>query len=225
MASFEIAYRKYILPAEGGYANVVGDKGGETYAGIARNYHPNWPGWTYIDNIKRTPDYQPDRWYFDPKRNGWFIKNNTKFPDVQYQADDFYLDWWNSQRFGEIKSQDVANLLFDYNVNSSSIAIKAIQRIVNVPVDGGMGPKTITAINASDPVKVYTALKAERKAFYDSIVKRDPTQQTFYAGWMNRIASFPDLITPTSIGVVTIGLGLALLIFFLTQKPKILSQG
>jgi lysozyme family protein len=210
MASFEIAYRKYILPSEGGYSNIPEDKGGETYAGIARNFHPNWPGWTYIDFVKKTKGP---------------IARNTKFPDVQYQVDDFYLNWWNSQRFGEIKSQDVANLLFDYNVNSSSLAIKAIQRIVNVPVDGGMGPKTIAAINASDPTKVYTALKAERKAFYDSIVKRDPTQEKFYAGWMNRIASFPDLITPTSIGVVTIGLGLALLIFFLTQKPKILSQG
>ncbi|MBX9449807.1 MAG: hypothetical protein KL787_08850, partial [Taibaiella sp.] len=26
-------------------ANVAGDRGGETYKGIARNIHPKWQGW------------------------------------------------------------------------------------------------------------------------------------------------------------------------------------
>ena len=35
---------------EGGYANVQGDKGGETYMGISRVYWPSWPGWPVIDD-------------------------------------------------------------------------------------------------------------------------------------------------------------------------------
>lgn len=35
---------------EGGYANVLGDKGGETYMGISRVYWPSWPGWPVIDD-------------------------------------------------------------------------------------------------------------------------------------------------------------------------------
>jgi lysozyme family protein len=207
MASFEPAYRTYIQPNEGGYANIVGDKGGETYAGIARNYFPNWPGWTYIDFIKKTKGP---------------IKNNAKFPDVQSQVDQFYHDWWNSKRLSEIKSQDVANLLFDYNVHSGALAIKAIQRLVNVPADGAMGSKTITAINASDPAKLHDALKAERKALLEKLSSK-PGQEQFRNGWLTRLSKFPDLVTPTSLGIlggaIVIGLG----IFFLRQK--LISQG
>lgn len=31
-----------VIKHEGYYANVIGDRGGETYMGVARNLHPNW---------------------------------------------------------------------------------------------------------------------------------------------------------------------------------------
>jgi hypothetical protein len=34
---------------EGGYGNDPSDAGGETYCGISRISHPNWPGWQFID--------------------------------------------------------------------------------------------------------------------------------------------------------------------------------
>lgn len=207
MASFETAYRKYILPNEGGYANIPGDKGGETYAGIARNYHPKWPGWTYIDFVKKTKGV---------------IKNNTKFPDVQYQVDQFYLDWWNAKRFGEIKSQEVANLLFDYNVHSSSLAIKAVQRLVKVTPDGVMGAGTLAAINATDPGKLHDALKAERTELLTTLSSK-PGQEQFRDGWLARMAKFPTLATTATVSLVGVLIGAGLLIFFL--KPKLLNQG
>jgi lysozyme family protein len=203
MASFETAYNKYIKPSEGGYSNVAQDKGKETYAGIARNYHPNWKGWTYIDFIKRTKGE---------------IKRNTMFPDIQFEVDQFYGDWWTTQRFGEIKSQEVANLLFDYNVNSSSLAIKAVQRLVGVPADGAMGPATILAINKADPAKLHDALKEERRQLYLRLLREDPTQEVFRSGWMNRIAQFPSLVvsSPISWGVV-IGIGLLVAGYYIYQ--------
>lgn len=198
MASFEIAYRKYILPNEGGYANIPGDKGGETYAGIARNYHPTWPGWTYIDFVKKTKG---------------LIKNNTKFPDVQYEVDAFYLGWWKVKRFGEINSQEVANLLFDYNVHSSSLAIKAIQRLVNVTPDGVMGAGTVAAINASDPAKLHEALKTERTALLKTLSSK-PGQEQFRDGWIARMAKFPTLTTTTTVSLAALVVGAGLLIFF-----------
>lgn len=191
MASFDIAYNTYIKPNEGGYANVPEDKGGETYAGIARNYYPNWSGWTYIDFIKRTKGS---------------IARNTKFPDIQYQVDQFYLDWWNTRRFTEIKSQEVANLLFDYNVHSGILAIKAIQRLVGVNADGAMGPATIAAINKADPAKLHDALKEERRMFLQSLIDRNPSQEVFREGWMARISKFPTMT------VATVGMGMMLLI-------------
>lgn len=44
------AYEKMIV-REGGYklTNDPTDRGGMTYAGVARNRHPNWAGWPIID--------------------------------------------------------------------------------------------------------------------------------------------------------------------------------
>lgn len=200
MASFDIAYRKYILPIEGGYNNDPDDKGGETYAGIARNFHPGWPGWTYIDFVKRTKGP---------------IKKHTKFQDIQSQVDQFYSDRWYRNYFSQIKSQEVANLLFDYHTNSESKAILAVQRILKITADGSMGPKTIAAINAADPGKLHDALKAERKIFYDAIVAKHPDQQKWYNGWMNRLDMFPDMISPTNMAIVTVAIlvGLGVMIY------------
>ena len=43
-----------VIKHEGYYANVEGDRGGETYMGVARNLHPDWEGWQYIDAYKET---------------------------------------------------------------------------------------------------------------------------------------------------------------------------
>ena len=51
MADFNLAFEKMIAD-EGGYVlhTIPGDTGGMTYAGIARNKNPNWPGWNLIDH-------------------------------------------------------------------------------------------------------------------------------------------------------------------------------
>ena len=47
MGEFEQAFEKMIRN-EGGYLlhKVSGDRGGQTYAGIARNFYPDWDGWS-----------------------------------------------------------------------------------------------------------------------------------------------------------------------------------
>ncbi len=50
--SFEEAL-DHTLQFEGGYANDPADRGGETFRGISRVSHPDWPGWAEIDHYKR----------------------------------------------------------------------------------------------------------------------------------------------------------------------------
>lgn len=207
MAIFETAYNKYIKPSEGGYSNVAQDKGGETYAGIARNYFPSWEGWAYIDFVKRT--------------KGAVIKRNTMFPDIDGQVTQFYRDWWTTRRFSEIKSQELANLLFDFNVNSNTQAIKTIQRLVGVTADGAMGPGTIAAINSADPAKLHDALKEERRKFYEYLLKKDPTQEVFRDGWMARVASFPSLVVTSSATWIVVGLGLLIAGYFIFNSKTV----
>jgi hypothetical protein len=50
MADFNPAFEK-MLHDEGGMqlTNIPGDRGGMTYAGIARNANPQWAGWNLVD--------------------------------------------------------------------------------------------------------------------------------------------------------------------------------
>ena len=51
MADFEKCF-EIMINLEGGYTlhNVKEDNGGLTYAGIAYNSHPDWIGWSKIEN-------------------------------------------------------------------------------------------------------------------------------------------------------------------------------
>lgn len=211
MADFLTAYRTYIEPNEGGYSNVPQDKGGETYAGIARAFHPKWEGWTIIDMKKS-------------RYKDGVIPRNTKFPDIQFLVERFYRDMWDRNYFGQIHSQDIANLLFDYYVHSGSYAVKAIQKLAGAVTDGVMGPKTIQAINTyPNQARLHDNLKAQREAFLESLIKADPSQEVFRGGWMARIARFPDLLSPGGTAAI-IGFAAIALVFFLmaqsSPKPK-----
>jgi lysozyme family protein len=71
-----------MMEDEGGYVlhEVKGDRGGQTYAGIARKMHPNWEGWQHID-YQETPPTQLVRDFY--KTNFWDkIKGDDLTHDV-----------------------------------------------------------------------------------------------------------------------------------------------
>lgn len=212
MASFETAYTTYILPNEGGYANIKQDKGKRTYAGIAEAFNPTWKGWPLL-NIE------------EKKVKGGKIKNNTKFAHLQPLVTKFYRDRWNKNRFGEIKSQKIANLLYDFHVHSQSTAIKFIQQLVGVRGTGVMDSPTINAINNFIPDTLHDLLLQKRRAFLESLIAKDPTQEVFRKGWMQRLDKFKTFITNKDnalpIGGIVLGAGITLyLLFAPKQKQK-----
>jgi lysozyme family protein len=100
----------------------------------------------------------------------------------------------------EISLQALANIVFDFQVNSGNNAGKLLQRVLNtlgaspqLAVDGSVGKGTMAALARADAVAVYQAYKQGRKDFYNRIVANDPTQQRFLNGWLARVNSFPDL--------------------------------
>jgi lysozyme family protein len=166
MANFIKALKK-TLSYEGGYANVAGDGGGETYRGIARKYHPNWPGWRIVDQKKR--------------------KHNEIIPELEDEVASFYkTHYWDTIRLDEVCNDAIAGFVFDVYVNSGRSGIKMIQRAVGVQDDGIVGPKTIQAINQTD----LATLKKQREAFYRAIVANNPSQAKFLKGWLARNSSF-----------------------------------
>lgn len=179
MAAFSIAYTQYIQPWEGGYAWIDGDSGGETYAGIARNYNKQWRGWIAIDFEKH-------------KRKVDRLPHNSIVPGVQGMVNEYYKHLWDKYGFDFIKSQPIANILFDFAVNSGSGNLVKLLGQIFKGVNGL--PALIGAINADkNPDALHDTIKAMRVKFYQDIVKAKPSQEKFLRGWLNRINSFPNM--------------------------------
>lgn len=162
MANFIPAYERTLIN-EGGYKlhNVKNDRGGLTYAGIARNRWPEWEGWNAID-AGSTPASSLVR---------DFYRNN----------------FWNAIRGDQITNQSVAENLYDFAVNAGAgTAIKIAQIVVGTTPDGKIGPKTLDALNSTDPKFFGAAFALGKLARYEAIVTKDRTQERFLLGWLRR---------------------------------------
>ena len=178
MADFKIA-NKITAGNEGGYSNDAHDHGGETFAGIARNYWPKWGGWPLIDSYK--------------KQHG-LTNINTLLHDagmITFIQAFYKQNFWDVIKGDLINDQQIANQAYDMAVNSGTGAsAKMLQRIANVAVDGSIGAMSIAAINGMPAQSFYTALIAARKAFYDNIIAKDPTQAKFRNSWYSRLTPY-----------------------------------
>jgi lysozyme family protein len=162
MADFTPAY-EVMIRNEGGYVlhTVAGDRGGMTYAGIARNMNPAWAGWPVID------------------------QGGTPPADM---VRDFYRSkFWAPIRGDDIAHQVIAQAMFDFGVNAGiGVASKLAQLVVGATPDGAIGQRTVEALNAYDPDRFVMAYALVKIARYRDIVTRDRTQQKFLLGWINR---------------------------------------
>lgn len=169
MADFLPAFEK-MLRNEGGYrlVEVAGDRGGQTYAGIARNIHPGWPGWTYLDGPSP-----------DPQQLALLV-----------QA--FYRkEFWDRLNVSELP-QPVAEALFDFAVNAGAgTAVGLAQKVAEVTVDGHLGPITLAALKAMDPALFELRYTLQKIARYAEICNENREQSRFLLGWINR--SIKDL--------------------------------
>lgn len=162
MAEFVPAFER-MIGNEGGYVlhTVAGDRGGMTYAGIARKSWPNWTGWNALDNGERPPAEKVRRFY-----QAYF---------------------WTPVAGSGIASQRVAQTLFDFGVNAGvKTAVILAQTVAGSTPDGIMGAKTLAAINGMDEDRFIMAYALAKLARYAQIVTRDRSQQKFLLGWVNR---------------------------------------
>lgn len=185
MAKFSIA-ESITGRFEGLYAFNPADKGGETYAGIARKFWPKWKGWPLIDRIK-------EHFGKDAKTINKYAQLD---PFLVKSISEFYkTNFWDTMKLDAITDQQLANTSYDFAVNSGvNRAAKTLQQsandtgLVTLTVDGHIGSKTIAAVNALSPVNVYTNYNRRREAFYRSIAKGNQTQ--FLKSWLNRLKPY-----------------------------------
>lgn len=194
MADFNTAYQ-LTKPIEGGYANVSGDRGGETYKGIARVFWPQWQGWEIIDNTKAAmPRYSSAVPGYSIGELNKVLNANAL---LQNMVDAFFrTHFWDQARLTEIIDQNIANELFDTGVNfSPGRAVLFLQQAINltrkdiqVTEDKLIGPKTIAAVNSHSNIKaLYKTLNVLQGMAYISDVWRNPVQEKFFIGWLTRV--------------------------------------
>lgn len=158
---------EFVMNNEGGYVFDKNDFGGATKYGISQRSYPSL-------NIK------------------------------ELQREDaikiYYCDYWLKGKFEQIPDENVATKVFDFTINfgqrASTIVLQRALRSVgiNVQEDGLFGPQTLSATifccnpkNAENRAKMLiTALKSEAAGYYRSIVAKNPSQQKFLVGWLNR---------------------------------------
>lgn len=200
MSEFTPAYQK-TLAAEGAYSNDPRDRGGETYKGIARNMNPRWEGWDVIDAIKANTNKDQ------------LLKAMAADEELEQLVADFYkLVYFDPLMLSQITEQDIANELFDTAVNQGTgIAVKHFQVALNllnnnqkhysdISEDGKMGEGSLKAYRAymltanfpgrSVEKNTKTLLKAMsglQFMRYADICNRDPLQEVYFYGWLNRI--------------------------------------
>jgi lysozyme family protein len=164
MANFEQAFEKMIRD-EGGFVlhTVPGDTGGMTYAGIARNKNPQWPGWTLLDH-------------------------NENSPLLTGMVRNFYkVEFWDRIRGDELTNQTVAENIFNFGVNTGiSVAVKLAQLIIGVIPDGAIGPKTVEKLNTVDSESFKKSYALAKITRYADICNKNRTQSKFLLGWINR---------------------------------------
>ena len=162
MADFNPAYSR-MMKNEGGYrlVNIPGDAGGMTYAGISRRANPDWPGWAAIDR-GQTPRTELVRKLYREK-------------------------YWMPIRGDEIKSQEVAQTIFDFAVNAGvRTSTKLVQITVDTEPDGIFGPVTLQTLNSVDEGKFIPLYTLAKIARYAQIAAKDRTQTKFLLGWILR---------------------------------------
>jgi lysozyme family protein len=183
MAKFQPAYTA-VMGAEGGYSNRAADRGGETYKGISRKYHPHWPGWAILDQ------------YPLPDKKG--ADGNTT---LQSMVRDFYkVEYWDKFQGDKFRSQTVAEEILDTAVNMGiGSAMKFLQRGLNVlnrrgklysdlEIDGGMGPATLSAVNTlTEDTLLFKVLNVLQGEHYVEIMLNDETQEDNARGWFSRV--------------------------------------
>jgi len=188
MADFNISFAK-TMGHEGYYANDPADVGGETWCGVARNYHPTWSGWKIIDAAR--------------SENGFpnILKSNVELANC---VKIFYKNtFWNVWLGDQIPNQDIADEMFDTGVNQGvSRAITYLQQALNVlnkngiiyadlVEDGSFGQKTMDALNvylrSDKPSLLLKIMNVLQGCHYIEYMRKSPTQEKFCRGWFSRV--------------------------------------
>lgn len=154
-----------LIRREGGFSHFPQDRGGATKYGITQTTLAHWRG-----HAVTVED----------------VKNLT-----EDEAKEIYQSLYIIQPGFHRLPDPLCGLIVDYGINSGpAVAVKALQEALGTPADGILGPKTLALVMASDLQAITNAVCKKRIMMLARIVRRDPSQLIFLAGWLSRTLEF-----------------------------------
>ncbi|MGI9436055.1 MAG: glycoside hydrolase family 108 protein [Geminicoccaceae bacterium] len=153
-----------IIKREGGdrYTDNPADRGGPTKFGVTQEALSRWRGY----------DVAP---------------HEVAILDQQEAEHIFAETYINKPGLEEIEDTDLFAYVADCSVHHGSWrAVKFLQAVAGVGADGVLGPITAKAVNEGDASDLLNKIRRHRVLFMARIVKRDPSQVKFLAGWLDR---------------------------------------
>jgi len=78
----------------------------------------------------------------------------------------------------------------DAVMSGASAAMKRLQWVLGMDMDGVAGPKTIEAVKVQNGPRLQRRYVVERAIRIARLVQHDPTQVTNLVGWITRVLSF-----------------------------------
>jgi lysozyme family protein len=166
----------FTLKEEGGFVDNPHDHGGATNHGVTQREYSAWRGAKGLpaQSVELITDAETHQLYLE--------------------------DYWTPAHCGNLPDA-VAIVHFDWCVNHGVRgAIKTLQAAAGVTSDGIFGPATAAAIAAMDVAALVAQYQRFRDAWYYADVQKDPSQQVFKKGWLDRVTRLTNYLM--SLGLI-----------------------
>lgn len=148
-----------VTAREGGFVNDPQDPGGATNKGVTQHEYDHWRA-----------------------MQGLPLRSTRLIEDAEVEAIYKQLFWDACQC--SLLPDGVDYCVFDFAVNSGPFkACSVLQQEVGVPVDGHVGPVTLSAVSMAHPGELVVAICDARVDF----LKRLKTFPHFGVGWVRRV--------------------------------------
>jgi len=114
-----------------------------------------------------------------------FLRGMAKLKEIESSVENARGEWMANNK-GLLNRAKTGFTAGDFAVNAGpGRSAKILQTAVGVPADGGIGPVTLAAVKAQDPVELIQKFSDAKEDFYRSL----NTFETFGKGWLNRVAA------------------------------------
>ena len=150
---------------------------GLTFMGIYETAHPNWQGWGQVRAAINA--------YGDLEKASVALYNDDALIE---KVKIFYKkEFWDKMRLDEVDSELKSCELFVFGANVDTVpAVRVLQRLLGVVVDGIMGQKTLKALNDYNEQSFDVDFDRAEIAYYRNLVKAKPEYHIYERGWINR---------------------------------------